>query len=134
MNRLRRSAPWLAAALLCAAAIAIRNDLIQPAEIAHRCDAPTLTLFTPGPWWCSVRSAAIMTYAWGGLRDASLGLALASLLWRRAWLAAATLAVGLVALVWYTYEPGAVAVTIGALVLARRQASAIVRPPAPAVR
>ena len=121
MNRLTRQAPWIGAALICLAAILIRQFLIQPPEIAHRCDAPTLSLITTGPWWCSVRSAAIMTYAWGGLQIAALGLSLAVLAWRRTWLAVATLAVGLVAIVWYTYEPGAVAITIGALVLARRQ-------------
>lgn len=117
----RRSVPWLVAALLCLAAILIRQFLIQPADIAHRCDAPTLTLFTAGPWWCSARSAAIMTYAWGGLKDTALALSLLVLVWRRGWLAAVTLAVGLVGIVWYTYESGAIAITIGALVLARRQ-------------
>lgn len=123
MKILRRSAPWIGAALLCALAIATRQFLIQPPEIAHRCDAATLTLATTGPWWCSVRSAVIMTYAWGGLTYAALGLSLASLAHRRTWLATATLAVGLIAIVWYTYEPGAVAITIGALILARSQTS-----------
>jgi hypothetical protein len=121
MKRIRQQAPWLAAALICLLAILARQFLIQPPEIAHQCDAPTLSLVTTGPWWCSVRSAVIMTYAWGGLQYAALGLSLAALAWRRTWLAIATLAVGLVAIVWYTYEPGAVAITIGALVLARRQ-------------
>jgi hypothetical protein len=124
MRPLGRTTPWIAAALVCLAAIAIRQFLIQPAEVAQRCDAPTLSLFAPGPWWCSVRSAAIMTYAWGGLRDASLGLALLLLVWRPLWLALATLSVGLAAIVWYTYEPGAVAITVGALALARRQVDA----------
>lgn len=122
MPTLRRQAPWLVAALLCLLAILTRQYLIQPPEIAHRCDLATLAWSSAGPWWCNVRTAAIMTYAWGGLLDASFALAIATLVWRRAWLAAATLAVGLVAIVWYTYEPGAVAITIGALVLARRQA------------
>ena len=119
MPFLRRQAPWIAAALLCVAAILVRQFLIQPPEIAHRCDAPTLTLATAGPWWCSVRSAVIMTYAWGGLLYAALGLSIAALVLRWAWIAWATLAVGLVAIVWYSYEAGAVAITIGALVLAR---------------
>ncbi len=119
MNRFRRVAPWLIAAGLCVAAILIREFLIQPPEIAHRCDAPTLSLVSAGPWWCSVRSAVIMTYAWGGLTFASLGLSIVSLVWRTTWLATITLATGLVAIVWYTYEPGAVAITLGALVLAR---------------
>lgn len=121
MNRLTRHAPWIAAALVCVVAILTRQFLIQPPEVAHQCDAPTLSLMTTGPWWCSARSAVIMTYAWGGLQFAALGLSVAVLLWRRTWLAVATLTVGLVAIVWYTYEPGAVAITIGALVLARRQ-------------
>lgn len=123
MHRLRAPTPWVIAALICIAAIATRQFLIQPPEIAHRCNATTLTLSTTGPWWCSVRSAVIMTYAWGGLLYTAFGLSLAALLWRRTWLATSTLVVGLVAIVWYTYEPGAVAITIGALVLARCQAA-----------
>lgn len=119
MTRFRHFAPWLVAASLCVAAILIRQFLIQPPEIAHRCDAPILSLATTGPWWCSARSAVIMTYAWGGLMYASLGLSIVSLVWRRTWLATITLATGLVAIVWYTYEPGAIAITLGALVLAR---------------
>ena len=119
MNRFRRLAPWSIAASLCVAAILIRQFLIQPPEIAHRCDAPILSLATSGPWWCSVRAAVIMTYAWGGLTYASLGLAVLSLVWRRTWIATIALATGLVAIVWYTYEPGAIAITLGALVLAR---------------
>lgn len=113
--------PWLAAAVACLAAVATRQFLIQPADIAQRCESAILALPAPGPWWCSVRAAAIMTYAWGGLWQASLVLVVATLVWRRAWLATATLVVGLVAIVWYSYEAGAVAITIGALVLARRQ-------------
>ncbi len=119
MKRILPWWPWLGAALVCIAAILIRQFLIQPPDIAHRCDAPTLSLMTSGPWWCSLRSAVIMTYAWRGLLYASLLLSVASLLLRRTWLALATLSTGLVAIVWYTYEPGAVAITVGALVLAR---------------
>ena len=128
MKSLRPHLPWIVAALFCGVAVALRQFLIQPPDIAHVCDAPTLTLITTGPWWCSVRSAVIMTYAWGGLFYACLGLSLAVLAWRRRWLAVATLVTGLVAIVWYTYEPGAVAITIGALVLARRQQQAAPAP------
>jgi hypothetical protein len=41
---------------------------------------------------------------------------------RRGWLGWLALATGLVAIVWYTYEAGALAITVGALVLARAQA------------
>ena len=132
MKSIRRHAPWIAAAAACLAAVLVRQFLIQPADIAQRCEGPTLTLFAPGPWWCSVRAAAIMTYAWRGLLYTALGLSVATLLWRRRWLAVATLIVGLVAIVWYTYEPGAVAITIGALVLARRQQDLLA--PRPAMR
>ena len=125
MKRFQHQAPWIAVALICVAAILTRQFLIQPPEVAHLCDAPTLSLVTTGPWWCSARSAVIMTYAWGGLQYAALGLSVAVLAWRRTWLAIVTLGVGLVAIVWYTYEPGAVAITIGALVLARRQDRAV---------
>jgi hypothetical protein len=121
VRHVRRQAPWIAAALICLFAILTRQFLIQPPEIAHRCEAATLTLFSAGPWWCSVRAAAIMTYAWNGLLYGALLLSLATLVWRRLWLAVLTLAIGLLAIVWYTYEPGAVAITIGALILARRQ-------------
>lgn len=134
MHPIRRQAPWIVAALVCGAAIATRQFLIQPPEIAHRCDAATLTFASAGPWWCSARAAVIMTYAWGGLLYASLVLSLASLAWRRSVLAVATLTVGLVAIVWYTYEPGAIAITVGALVLARCQEGRGATRPVPAPR
>ena len=118
---IRRLLPWCVAALLCAGAVLARQFLIQPPEIAHACPSETLTLFGDGPWWCAVRAAIIMTYAWAGLLYASIASSLAALVWRRAWLGALTLAIGLVAIVWYTYEAGALAITIGALVLARAQ-------------
>jgi hypothetical protein len=121
MRTFRRQAPWIAAAALCLLAILTRQFLIQPPEIAQRCDLTVLAFTSTGPWWCNVRAAAIMTYAWNGLLYASIGLSVAALVWRRAWVAAVTLAVGLVAIVFYTYEPGAVAITIGALVLVRQQ-------------
>ncbi len=117
----RRMSPWIAAALLCVAAILLRQFLIQPPEIAHRCTTATLTLATDGPWWCSVRAAIIMTYAHDALLFGSAALAVLALLVRRAWVAWLSLAVGLLAIVWYTYEAGAVAIAVGALVLARAQ-------------
>ena len=129
MQTKRRWIPWLFAAVVCALAILARQYLIQPPEIAHRCDTTTLSLITPGPWWCGVRAAIIMSYAWGGLFYAAIALSLAALWLRRAWVGFVTLAVGLVAIVWYSYEPGAVAITVGTLVLARAQATARADPP-----
>ena len=119
---LRRLLPWCAAALLCTAAILARQFLVQPPEIAHACPSETLTLATTGPWWCSVRAAIIMTYAWAGLFYTSIALSIVALVFRRGWLGWLALATGLVAIVWYTYEAGALAITVGALVLARAQA------------
>ena len=121
MNSWRRLAPWLAAATLCLLAILIRQFLIQPAAIGQRCESATLTLFAPGPWWCSVRAAVIMTYAWGGLNAAAWFLSIAALIVRREIVGLLALAVGLVAIVWYSYEAGAVAIVIGTLALARAQ-------------
>ena len=124
MQTKRRWLPWLFAAVVCTLAILARQYLIQPPEIAQRCDTTTLSLITPGPWWCGVRAAIIMSYAWGGLFYAAIALSLAALWLRRAWVGFVTLAVGLMAIVWYSYEPGAVAITVGTLVLARAQATA----------
>ena len=121
MHRTRAWIPWIAAAIVCVFAILAREFLIQPPEIAHRCESTTLTLVTPGPWWCSARAAIIMTYAWGGLFYAAIAFSLMALWIRRAWVGFVTLTVGLIAIVWYSYEPGAVAITVGALVLARAQ-------------
>lgn len=125
MQMKRTWLPWLSAAIVCALAIVARLFLIQPPEIAHRCDTTTLTLITPGPWWCSARAAIIMTYAWGGLVYAAIALSFAALWIRRAWTGFVTLAIGLVAIVWYSYEAGAIAITVGTLVLARAQATRI---------
>jgi hypothetical protein len=119
-----RPGPWITAAAACLFAIGIRQFVIQPPEVAHQCDATTLTLTGAGPWWCALRAAAIMTYAWNGLFYGSLVLSIACLILRRTWLATATLIVGLLAIVWYTYEPGALAITVGTLVLARCQSAA----------
>ena len=128
MHMKRGWIPWLAAAIVCALVIGARQFLIQPPEVAHRCDAATLTFFASGPWWCSLRAAIIMSYAWGGLFYAAIVLSCAALLIRRASTGFVTLVVGLVAIVWYTYEAGAVAITIGTLVFARAQATSITQP------
>ena len=127
MPHLRLPAPWIAAALLCVLAILARQFLIQPPEIGHACDTGTLTLATTGPWWCSARAAIIMTYAWGGLSMAAFFLAAAALILRREVTGALALATGSIAIVWYSYEAGALAIVVGALVLARSQARRLAR-------
>lgn len=125
----RSALPWIVAGLVCLAAICARQFLIQPPEIAHRCVSETLTLAVDGPWWCGVRAALIMTYAkWNPLLVGSGVLAVLALVTRRGAIGWLALVVGLVAIVFYTYEAGAVAIAVGALVLARAQAGPIVRP------
>lgn len=107
--------PWLIALCVTLLAMLARYLMIQPPEVAHQCDQGG------GPWWCAVRSGVIMTYAWYGLGYASALLGMVAL-WRpRALWGACALAVGGAALVLYCYEPGALAIGIGALVLARSQ-------------
>jgi hypothetical protein len=113
--------PWLLALGVTGLAMAARYLLIQPPEIAHQCDA------AGGPWWCALRTAAIMTYSGYGLGYAALVLSGLAALVRRAALGGLALAVGGAALVLYCYEPGALAMAIGTLVLARAQHEAQLR-------
>ena len=100
---------------ICALAFLARYLLIQPPQIAHQCDAGG------GPWWCSVRLAIILAYTGWGLGYASLAVTVAALWFRRAALGALALSCGTAAIVLYCYEPGAVAMIAGALVLVRAQ-------------
>ena len=110
--------PWLFAALVCLVAVLARTYLIQPPEIAHGCEQ-NMT------WWCQLRLGVIYTYAWHTIGQVGVVLAIVSLFVRHIWFAAAALAVGFAALVLYCYEPGAFAITLGAVALARLQASAL---------
>jgi hypothetical protein len=94
-------------------AMAARYLLIQPPELAHQCEV------TGAPAWCAVRLAIILTYAHYELGYLSL-LATVIALWSRTYLAASVaLCCGACAIVLYCFEPGAVALVAGALVLAR---------------
>jgi hypothetical protein len=108
--------PWLAIAAAGAIAALLRYQLVQPAAIAHLCDAGN------GPWWCAVRSLVIATFATYGLGYASL-IAAAVAVWRRsAPVATAAAVFGMAGLVLYCYDAGAVGLLIGVLVLARAAA------------
>jgi hypothetical protein len=96
-----------------ALAMAARYLLIQPPELSHRCD------LGDAPAWCSVRLAIIMSYAWYSLGYLALGASIAALVWRNRPVATFTLCSGAAAIVLYCYEPGALALVVGALVLAR---------------
>lgn len=104
----------VAAAGLLAALL--RYQMVQPAAIAHLCDAGG------GPWWCTLRSLVIATFSTYGIGYAAL-IAAAIALWRRsAGAALAAAALGIAGLVLYCYEAGAVAFLVGLLVLARAAA------------
>lgn len=119
----RHIAPWLGLLAIGVAAALLRLDLVESRAAALRCDA------TPGlsalvPWWCSIRALLIAGFLSGTFGYAAL-LAAALALWLRragiAWLAAA---LGLLALQWYCYETGALALLIGCLRYLRWQAFA----------
>lgn len=124
MNRLLRPLlPWLALALVGAAAAALRLAVIEPPAVAHLCTGGD------GPAWCVGRHWAVLAFLDYGYGYAALAAALLALAWRSpfaAWLAAAS---GLAALVLYCAEAGAIALLVGALRLARAQAGRL--PPGP---
>ncbi|HEX7111683.1 MAG TPA: hypothetical protein VF216_04515 [Mizugakiibacter sp.] len=128
---LRRLLPWLLVAASTALAMLVRYALIEPVDVAHRCDAGA------GVWWCGVREAAVLAFTrgpdtwWSGapgvsalgwIGSAALAAGALALLWRRAGTATLAAAVGAVALVLYCFQAGALALLVGVLVLARSQA------------
>ncbi len=115
-TRLHQLLPWAVAIVACALAVLARTFFIQPAALAHACEARMA-------WWCVLRLWIIYTYAWHTIGQVAVLLVIAALFVRHVWLAAAALAVGLCALVLYCYEPGAFAALSGALILLRRQIS-----------
>lgn len=138
LHPLRRFLPWLAVVASTALAMLVRYALIEPVEVAHRCDAGA------GAWWCAVREAAVLAFTrgpdtwWSGasgvsalgwIGAAALAAGGLALLWRRPGTATLAAAVGAVALVLYCFQAGALALLIGVLVLARSQAR---RQPVPA--
>ncbi|MCE5233165.1 MAG: hypothetical protein ABFC67_10490 [Mizugakiibacter sp.] len=127
----RRLVPWLLVVAPAALAMVLRYALIEPADVAHRCDAGT------GPWWCSLRHAAVLAFTrgpdtwWSGapgvsalgwIGTAALLAAALALLRRRTATATLAAALGAVALVLYCFQSGALALLVGALALARTQA------------
>lgn len=131
MRALRHLLPWLLIVASTALAMLVRYALIEPVEVAHRCDAGA------GAWWCGVRDAAVLAFTrgpdtwWSGapgvsalgwIGAAALAAGALALLWRRPATATLAAAVGAAALVLYCFQSGALALLIGVLVLARSQA------------
>jgi hypothetical protein len=100
-------------AAAAAAAALLRVLLIEPEAFAHRCGA------SAGPWWCTLRAAAIVVFASGGLAVAAIGAGVAATVTRRAGVALSAACLGAAGLVLYSVEAGAVALLLGLLALAR---------------
>jgi hypothetical protein len=112
---MNKAAPWIAIVAAAAAASALRLTVVEPAAIAHLCDAGD------GPWWCVPRRALVLTFASNGLGYASLAAGLIATATRGIRMALAAALVGAAGLVLYCYEPSAVGLVLGTLVLARTQ-------------
>jgi hypothetical protein len=115
---LRMALPWLAIVAAGVVAAVLRYGFIEPADIAHACEAPG------GPGWCPVRMSVVrgfLTYGYGYIAMAGVALAL---FYPRRWTATLSAALGLFALEMYCYEAGALALLIGCLRLVRLQAAA----------
>lgn len=114
---LRMALPWLAIVAAGVFAVVLRYGFIEPADIAHACEAPG------GPGWCPVRMSVVrgfLTYGYGYIAVAGVALAL---FYPRRWTAALSAALGLFALEMYCYEAGALALLIGCLRLVRLQST-----------
>lgn len=104
---------WGTVAAVGLLAAAARYLLVEPAAMAHLCDAGSES------GWCGVRRAVIASFSGYGLGYAALGVGVMAVALRRlgmAWLGAA---LGLAGLILYCFEASAVGFLLGALVLAR---------------
>lgn len=106
---------WLALASVLVMAMLIRYRLIEPAAVAQACDAGSRV------WACGIRRLAILTFDHQQLSYLAVAGSILALLTRSASIAWLTAAVSAVGLVWYCFEPCAVGLVIGVLVLARAQ-------------
>lgn len=115
--------PWLLLMALGAMPLLLRYGLVESPEVARVCETgKTLA--------CELRHLTVEGFITGNIGGLRIGIfgwvamaATALALWRTrvltAWLAAAT---GLIAVVLYCFEPGAVALLVGCLRLVRAQA------------
>lgn len=119
-NRFNPIAAFAVPLLALGLAMALRVWVIEPSHIGHACD--------PDPWagWCAARTALIMSFRFGELGWAALAVGVIATFWRQPWLAQLAMALGLAGLVLYSYEPAAVGLLLGLLVVFRPRP----RPPA----
>jgi len=116
--------PWLLLIALGTVPLMLRYGLVESPEVARVCETgKTLA--------CELRHVTVEGFITGNIGGVRIGIygwvalaAAALALWRNrvftAWLAAAT---GLVAVVLYCFEPGALALLVGCLRLVRAQAN-----------
>lgn len=124
---LRVAWPWLLVIAVGVAAAWLRYDWIEQSTAAQACLAGARSV----P--CALRAFAVAHFLDDGFGYAALACAALALLWRHAfsaWLAAAA---GILALILYCAIPGALALLVGVLRLARAQARAV-RPVTPPQR
>ncbi|RPH45966.1 MAG: hypothetical protein EHM87_04270 [Burkholderiales bacterium] len=99
---------------------------MEPAAIAHACD--------PAPWSgaCALRSAVILGFVNQEVGWFALAAGVLAMLLRGGRLAVLAVCAGLAGLVLYSYEPSAIGLLLGVLVLARSRAppaSTAISPP-----
>ena len=113
--------PWLSAALICTLTVYVRTVLIQPPEVAQLCDSEGATLWlqlADASLICKVRAAFIISYDCFFLGYAAMILTALTLLTRNGFVAWLALCVGAMGFVLYCFEPAAVSLAMGAVVLA----------------
>lgn len=106
---------WCGIAVALGLAMLIRYRLIEPAAVAQACDAGLQS------WQCRLRSLAIGCFDHQQLAYAALAGSVLALLTRSGWAAWLTAVVSATGLVWYCFEPSAVGLVIGVLLLAQAQ-------------
>ena len=106
-----RLAAALVATLAATLAVWARRDLVESHAMAQAC------LAGQGGAVCGVRAALVQAFNSGLLGALVLAAALLALLCRRAWTAALCLTLGATGLVLYSFQAGALALLLGALLL-----------------
>lgn len=113
---LRHVATWVLLAAAIGLVLWIRTDWIEPAAVAQHCLAGAATL------GCHARSWAVIAFTSGGVAGAAIASAALALVWRHPAPAVLAVLCGGIAMVLYRAEPGAAALLVGVLRLARVQA------------
>ena len=113
---LRALVPWLLIAAAGGVAAAVRFLFIEPAAIGETCEAQAAL------WWCSLRLVLVQGFLHHIYGWTAVAIAIASLVWRRPWLAVLAAALGAFAMVLYDVELGAFALLVGILREARLRA------------